>query len=257
MIRRLRDHVAEHNWFAVVIDLAIVVAGVFLGIQFTNWNQARVDRDKASYYRERLISELVFNGRQFRQQIAYYGSARRHGVAALAVLRKPGEKPDEKFLVDAYQATQIDPTPPKRFIFGELVSAGLVGLLGPETLQEMTSDYYLSLDSNAPQMADMPPYRDILRRTMPYEVQEQIRERCGDQFVYRGKQAIGSMLPEHCDLSLTSADVAGSVQKIRAVPELGADLTRYLSSLDQKLSALEGTAQQTDDLVAALNAEGR
>jgi len=255
MIRRLREHVAAHNWFAVAIDLAIVVAGVFLGIQFTNWNQARVDRDRATYYRERLIHELEFNGRQFRQQMAYYRSARRHGVAALAALQEPGERFGEKFLVDAYQATQIDPTPPKRFIFGELVSAGLVGLLGPDTLQEMTSDYYLSLDSNAPQMADTPPYRDILRRTMPYAVQERIRDRCGDQFVYRGKQAIGSMIPENCDLRLTTAEIADAVHQLRAVPELGADLTRYLSSLDQKLSALEGTAQETADLEAALKAE--
>jgi hypothetical protein len=255
MIRRLREHVAAHNWFAVATDLAIVVVGVFLGIQVTNWNQARLDRDKAASYRERLIHELEFNGRQFRQQIAYYGSARRHGVAALPVLQARGNTAGETFLVDAYQATQTDPTPPKRFIFGELVSAGLVGLLGSETLQEMTSDYYLSLDANVPQMVDTPPYRDILRRIMPYAVQERIRDRCGDQFVYRGKQAIGSMIPEHCDLGLTSAQVADAVVQLRAVPQLGADLTRYLSALDQKLSALEGTAQQTDALAAALKAE--
>jgi hypothetical protein len=255
MIGRLREHAAAQNWFAVAVDLAIVVVGVFLGIQVTNWNQARVDRNKASSYRERLIHELEFNGRQFRQQIAYYASARRHGVAALAVLQGQDKSADEKFLVDAYQATQTDPTPPKRFIFGELVSAGLVDLLGPESLQEMTSDYYLSLDANVPQMADTPPYREILRRRMPYAVQERIRDRCGDQFVYRGKQAIGSAIPTHCDLRLTSTEIDDAVERLLAVPELGSDLTRYLSSLDQKLSALEGTAQQTDDLTAALEAE--
>ena len=31
VVRRIRDHVATHNWFAVAIDLAIVVVGVFLG----------------------------------------------------------------------------------------------------------------------------------------------------------------------------------------------------------------------------------
>ena len=41
MIRRIREHVAHHNWFAVAIDLAIVVIGVFLGTQASNWNQTR------------------------------------------------------------------------------------------------------------------------------------------------------------------------------------------------------------------------
>ena len=31
VIRRIREHVATQNWFAVAIDLVIVVLGVFLG----------------------------------------------------------------------------------------------------------------------------------------------------------------------------------------------------------------------------------
>lgn len=33
VIARIREHVATHNWFAVAIDVAIVVVGVFLGMQ--------------------------------------------------------------------------------------------------------------------------------------------------------------------------------------------------------------------------------
>ncbi len=254
MIRRFREHVAQQNWFAVAVDVAIVVVGVFLGIQVTNWNQARVDRDKAVSYRQRLISELEFNGRQFRQQLAYYSSAKRHGLGALASLRGKGRSSGDEFLVDAYQATQMDLTPPKHFIFDEMVSAGLVGLLGREALQEMASDYYLSLDANVPQFLEAPPYRDILRRSMPYEIQAKIRNRCGDRAVYRGKQVIGVTLPAQCSLGLSPAEVADAVKQVRAVPSLYADLTRYLSALDQKLSLLEVTAQQTD-LAAALKAE--
>jgi len=46
VIRRIRDHVADQNWFAVAVDLGIVVAGVFLGTQVSNWNASRQDRDK-------------------------------------------------------------------------------------------------------------------------------------------------------------------------------------------------------------------
>lgn len=252
MIRRIREHVASHNWFAVAIDLAIVVVGVFLGTQVSNWNQARIDRERATSYRQRLVDELMFNGRQFHQQIAYYETAKRHGLAALTALEHAREGAGEAFVVDAYQATQIDLSPPKRFIFSEMVSAGLVGLLGREALQEMASDYYLSLAANEPQMLEAPPYRDILRRAMPYRVQARIRERCGDRIVYHGKQPIGVTLPEHCNLGLAVGQISDAVDKVRAVPGLAADLTRYLSALDQKLALLQGTARQTDELAAAL-----
>jgi len=52
VVRRFRDHVAEHNWFAVAVDFLIVVAGVFVGIQASNWNQERVNRARGRAYRD-------------------------------------------------------------------------------------------------------------------------------------------------------------------------------------------------------------
>lgn len=255
LLRRVIRHVRKQAWTAVAIDFVIVVVGVFIGIQVSNWNQARVDRDKAISYRQRLVDELQFNALQYRQQAAYYRIAKRHGLAALASLEGRGESDDEAFAVDAYQATQMDLSPPKRFVFDELLSAGLVGLLGGEGLQKMASDYYLSLETNVSQMAEAPPYRDILRRAMPYGVQARIRERCGDRLVYRGTQPIGVTLPDRCELGLSTAETSVASRQVRAVPQIAADLTRYLSALDQKLSVLQGTTKQTDELVLALQAE--
>lgn len=255
LLRRVIEHVRMQQWTAIAIDFVIVVVGVFIGIQVSNWNQARVDRDKATSYRQRLVDELQFNARQYRQQAAYYGIVKRHGIAALASLEGRGGSDGEAFAVDAYQATQMDLSPAKRFVFDELLSAGLVGLLGGEELQGLASDYYLSLETNVPQMSEAPPYRDILRRAMPYEVQARIRERCGDRLVYWGKQPIGVTLPDRCELGLSTAEASSAQRRVMAVPQIAADLTRYLSALDQKLSVLDGTTRQTDQLVAALQAE--
>ena len=255
LLRRVIQHVRKQEWTAISIDFVIVVVGVFIGIQVSNWNQARVDRDKATSYRQRLVDELQFNAHQFRQQTTYYERVKRHGLAALASLDGRGGSVGEAFVIDAYQATQMDLSPPKHFVFDELVSAGLVGLLGKKALQEMASDYYLSLETNVPQMSAAPPYRDIVRRAMPYEVQVRIRERCGDRPVYRGKQPIGAALPEQCALGLSAAEASEAVRRLRAVPQIDADLTRYLSAIDQKLSVLRGTTRQTEQLVAALQAK--
>ncbi|GAA0853945.1 hypothetical protein [Aliiglaciecola litoralis] len=61
LLRSITKHVKEQNWFAVFVDFAIVVVGVFVGLQVSNWNQAY--SDKAEYERalERLEAEINTN----------------------------------------------------------------------------------------------------------------------------------------------------------------------------------------------------
>ena len=47
VIRRIREHVAAHNWFAVTVDVLIVVLGVFIGTQVSNWNAERLEDRRA------------------------------------------------------------------------------------------------------------------------------------------------------------------------------------------------------------------
>ena len=43
LLRRITHHIKNQNWFAVFLDFIIVVAGVFIGIQVSNWNESRVE----------------------------------------------------------------------------------------------------------------------------------------------------------------------------------------------------------------------
>ena len=54
ILKRLRNEAGRQNWFGVVVDLAILVLGVFLGIQVSNWNQDRLDRAEGREYREQI-----------------------------------------------------------------------------------------------------------------------------------------------------------------------------------------------------------
>jgi hypothetical protein len=59
ILRRPKAHVENENWFAVFLDFAIVVIGVFIGIQVANWNAGRVEQAQASDLMARMISEGV------------------------------------------------------------------------------------------------------------------------------------------------------------------------------------------------------
>ena len=57
ILRRIIDHVKTQNWTAVGIDFVIVVVGVFIGIQVSNWNDARADERAYQDAMKRLAEE--------------------------------------------------------------------------------------------------------------------------------------------------------------------------------------------------------
>ncbi|MCR9224025.1 MAG: hypothetical protein NXH70_08125 [Hyphomonas sp.] len=44
LLRRITKHVKEQNWFAVGLDFFIVVVGILIAFQITNWSEGRQDR---------------------------------------------------------------------------------------------------------------------------------------------------------------------------------------------------------------------
>ena len=44
ILARLSRAVREQNWFAVVLEFVIVIAGVVIGFQVTAWNAERAER---------------------------------------------------------------------------------------------------------------------------------------------------------------------------------------------------------------------
>ena len=58
LLRRVIDHVKAQNWTAVVLDFVIVVVGILIAFQVTQWNEARKDRRKEAVYLARLDAEM-------------------------------------------------------------------------------------------------------------------------------------------------------------------------------------------------------
>ena len=44
ILRRLTKHIKDQNWFAVGLDFVIVVVGILIAFQITNWNENRAER---------------------------------------------------------------------------------------------------------------------------------------------------------------------------------------------------------------------
>ncbi len=57
LLRRVTKHVKEQNWTAVTLDFVIVVIGVVVGLQFSNWNENRADSSAYVQATGRLAEE--------------------------------------------------------------------------------------------------------------------------------------------------------------------------------------------------------
>ena len=257
VIRRIREHVGTHNWFAVGVDLAIVVAGVFLGTQVSNWNAERLEARRADDLRARLINELDFNARQYALQSAYYRQAKAYGLQALADLDGTEPLPDREFVIAAYQLTQTDTTKPKTGVFDEIAASGLTGRLGDAETQNVASDFYLSADVTQRVLEAIFPYRTLLREVMPYDVQIAVRTTCGDRNVFYEGRLVGIRLVVPCPLRVDAAAAAKAARIVRSTPNIHREMTRYIASLEEKLDNLDLAEDQALGFRDRLIAEAR
>ena len=59
ILRKLARSIQEQNWFAVVLEITIVVVGIFVGLQVDSLNQERKDRALEQQYLERLHRDAI------------------------------------------------------------------------------------------------------------------------------------------------------------------------------------------------------
>ena len=256
-VRRFRSHIAEHNWFAVGIDVLVVLLGVFLGLQANNWNESRLDRQRGEQYRQRLIDDLDANEQDFRQRVAYYRQVHDLGYAALQDMRRSNSRDPVAFLNEAFKASYILPRSTRRATYQEIVSAGAMGSLGDESTRQKIMIYYSTLDMTDVLTAALPPYRYRLRSIMPFEVQRTILVDCPEINLEDRQGRPGISLNASCRPKLDPKTAASAASQIRSDPGIQFELTRSIIDNESKISQFETMQREAAKLRGALEATVR
>src|SRR5215213_7331256 len=108
ILRRLTANLRAQNWTAIAIEFLIVVFGVFIGTQVSNWNQARAEKAATQRMISQLVPELRSEIEFFDEVKKYFATTRRYGEQALAGWNRDPNVSDEQFVIAAYQASQIN-----------------------------------------------------------------------------------------------------------------------------------------------------
>lgn len=147
-LRRVIVHLREQNWTAVALDLAITVVGVFIGIQVSNWNSERQDRQQS---REVLI-ELRDEFKQFditaKSLADFYSDSLKNQKVLLDSLREGRIGEEDRGMVKEALALGLlygDPPPPSG-TYRDLLSSGKLDLIRDKALRIKLIEYDQSID---------------------------------------------------------------------------------------------------------------
>ena len=138
ILRRIAGHLKQQHWTAVLLDFVIVVLGVFIGIQVSNWNTARHDRALERQYLERLHDDLQLSLGNVDRNVSRMGAQVRlegqmvHELVACHL--DPEGK--ERFAAGLFLLGQFEPPPLVRGTIDELRSTGRLGLLHDVRLRQ-------------------------------------------------------------------------------------------------------------------------
>src|SRR4029079_5311633 len=140
--RRVMENLKKQQWTAAGIELVIVILGVFIGLQVSNWNQERISDRQAANFAERLKTDLREEDWAYQLQIAYNREVLANADRTASALESETAVPDESLLVSAYRATQYKQRLRRRSTYDELISTGTIGLIRDQTLRDTAMRLY-------------------------------------------------------------------------------------------------------------------
>ncbi len=246
ILRRLIENLRAQNWTAIALEFVIVVTGVFIGTQVSNWNEQRLEKRDI----ERMLSQLQPQLQEFIQFFEnaanYYATTRSYAEVAFAGWEGRTTVSDSEFVIAAYQASQImgisTDSQNWTLIFG---GDQLRKIEDPTLRRELST--LMSGNYDTVELATVATkYREDVRRVIPDPVQVAIRRRCGDRPDPNHPQVF--VLPKTCDLRLADAEAAQVAAALRASPQLVGELRWHLAAVATFLQNAETLEAKTRHL---------
>ncbi len=144
LLRRVVEHVRAQNWTAVGIDFVIVVVGILLALQISEWSQERQDRVRERAYLARIAADLEQSFQDIEASIRR--SQEREALGRLLIDSVASEEPVRadpgRYLVALQQGGYTYSPAIRSHAFDELRSSGDLGLIRDKALLAAITEFY-------------------------------------------------------------------------------------------------------------------
>ena len=252
---RLAARLREYDWIAAAIELVIVVVGILIALQVSNWNQNRLDHARADGYYRRLHAELMADQQGIDNALLFWRKVSSCGQPAIA-FGETGQRVDGsnwKTVLAWYQASQIMPFELQDTTYTEMREGDGMSLIDDEALRKQLADYYrlsgTGITANI--LHHDPAYRMQIRGLTPWHVQQYIWNKCFREG--QGANAANQELID-CPSPISEDEAAAILDAYRHSDTLLQNLRTWMSTLTVSTMVLVTTRGATDNLAAEVQA---
>ena len=140
-LHRITKAVNEQNWFAVGLELTIVILGVVIGFQITAWGQQQADRNKEQAYLVQLAQDLRATEEQILEWEAILQPVDAANSKLLRAFFLPDPPPADSILSWRIDATIYRPLTPVTATAEALIASGDLSLIQDDSLRTEITAY--------------------------------------------------------------------------------------------------------------------
>jgi hypothetical protein len=248
ILRRLAQNLREQNWIGIAIQFVLPVAGVFFGIQVSNWNG---ERERGGEHLLRIESNLAADIAPMDEHQIFWKQVIAYGRSAIHYA-ETAEMPEAsawKTVLAFYQASQLYPDIPLDSTYQELRNSGDLGLIADSALRSALADDYVTGASTQVNflLSFQSEYLRIVRGLTTETVSAHIWAHCHRAAVSTRQELLD------CDAPVSEADAAALLASYLAKPELLPELRFWITNLDVSMGLIERNRIQAVELAAALD----
>lgn len=259
ILRRIIEHVKAQNWTAIAIDFFIVVFGVFIGIQVSNWNDAQENQRRGAEFADQLRDDLRVEAWSYARLVEYNRDVLTAAQRAVRALEGDEELSDEALLINAFVATQYINHRRSNATYEELTSTGAMGLIEDRELRDLATLVYTTpVFADVVQEGVRSAYRERFRMILPNHVQNALAENCGDRFgARRDYEHIGDMIGYPCETGLAPRVITEAARRIRNDQALRRELRRRIADIQTRIADLTLNNTNIRDGLRAVSGEAQ
>ena len=251
-LRSLPARLKAHDWVSVFIEVLIVVAGVFIGLQVSNWNEDRKDTARGNEYLQRLGDELLKDVGELQNISRFWSAVQTNGEHAIAYAEDGALQDGSawKTLLAYYQASQVWPYRKSDVTFQEIQSGGDLQLIRDPKLRARIANHYSS--GAGSQVVEvlrlLPAYRERVRGMTPWHIQRYIWENC-----YESRDA--QQVLKDCASPVSDAEARSVLEQYRASAQLTSDLRFWMVNVTNGLRLMQGIGAEARALAQDIHRE--
>lgn len=186
LLRRVTEHVRAQNWLAVAVDFMIVVVGVLIAFQITEWNAGRTESVRSQEYLSRIRADLMVDIATLQKHRDVWKRVAEEGYVAIKYAESGDMAGASDWVIlrsflhasQAWQFAFVDST------YTELRSAGELRLIPDPVLRSALADYYVLVAARRGGLGPyhlLPDYREWVRGRMRSDILRYYWQACFDQ----------------------------------------------------------------------------